>query len=352
MADTKICRKCGIEKPLSEFQTAGNRWHPDLQTRKKTCKVCCNPSLANLVVVQSYHGPVVTLIDARAAGLTRYFPAEPCSRGHIAERMVSNRICVVCLSGKTEVRHARVAPRRNAARVAKRADNLDEARSKGRERYAKDPGGEAAKMRAYRAENPETVKATQKRAYDKDPAARVAASIEWQRKNPVKRAAQSKRHREIHGLEMYVVQRKWVRANPDKRKAAEARFRKANPEKPALDGRRRRAQKHGAAGSHTLADVAIIRIAQGDLCANPMCYVSLAGKGHVDHNIPLSCGGSDSPENLHILCDSKAQKLSGRPYRASCNQSKGVRTNDEFLLWFAHEYGLKWPPETSREAAE
>jgi hypothetical protein len=33
---------------------------------------------------------------AKAQGLTRYFTGEPCSRGHVAERRVSNAICVDC----------------------------------------------------------------------------------------------------------------------------------------------------------------------------------------------------------------------------------------------------------------
>lgn len=34
--------------------------------------------------------------EARAAGSTRYFTGKPCPHGHVAERMVSDRQCVVC----------------------------------------------------------------------------------------------------------------------------------------------------------------------------------------------------------------------------------------------------------------
>jgi hypothetical protein len=35
---------------------------------------------------------------AKEAGMTRYFTGNPCSRGHIAERFVSTKACVVCAS--------------------------------------------------------------------------------------------------------------------------------------------------------------------------------------------------------------------------------------------------------------
>jgi hypothetical protein len=40
---------------------------------------------------------IVTLAEARAAGLKRYFTGKPCSRGHVVERQVSNQGCLQCL---------------------------------------------------------------------------------------------------------------------------------------------------------------------------------------------------------------------------------------------------------------
>ena len=33
---------------------------------------------------------------ARERGLVRYFTGKPCKHGHVAERLLSNRACVVC----------------------------------------------------------------------------------------------------------------------------------------------------------------------------------------------------------------------------------------------------------------
>lgn len=40
--------------------------------------------------------PIISRQEAKEAGLTRYFIARPCPKGHIAERLVSNYGCVVC----------------------------------------------------------------------------------------------------------------------------------------------------------------------------------------------------------------------------------------------------------------
>jgi hypothetical protein len=43
-----------------------------------------------------YSGELVSRIDAKAAGLTRYFTGKPCLHGHIAERMTRGTPCVEC----------------------------------------------------------------------------------------------------------------------------------------------------------------------------------------------------------------------------------------------------------------
>jgi len=41
---------------------------------------------------------------------------------------------------------------------------------------------------------------------------------------------------------------------------------------------------------------------------------------HVDHIVPIACGGPDTPENMQALCD-------------RCNQQKRDRDDTDFLLW-------------------
>jgi hypothetical protein len=39
----------------------------------------------------------ITRAEAKARGLKRYFTGKPCKRGHVCERIISNRRCVECL---------------------------------------------------------------------------------------------------------------------------------------------------------------------------------------------------------------------------------------------------------------
>lgn len=50
---------------------------------------------------------VISWKEARAQGLTCYFTGEPCSRGHVAERIFVNRSCVECKVLDDAVREAK-----------------------------------------------------------------------------------------------------------------------------------------------------------------------------------------------------------------------------------------------------
>ena len=43
---------------------------------------------------------VISATEAKNKGMTRYFTGAECPRGHVAERMVSTRSCVMCISEK------------------------------------------------------------------------------------------------------------------------------------------------------------------------------------------------------------------------------------------------------------
>jgi Recombination endonuclease VII len=54
---------------------------------------------------------LVTMANAKRQGDTRYFTGKPCRSGHIAERLVSNRSCSVCLQDKLNRRRTPEAKR-------------------------------------------------------------------------------------------------------------------------------------------------------------------------------------------------------------------------------------------------
>lgn len=120
---------------------------------------------------------------------------------------------------------------------------------------------------------------------------------------------------EIHELfESYGGEEAFINAmSDDEDDIIYSEFREYNKIKREI--RRSRIKENG--GTHTKKDVDEIRAAQGDICA--YCRISLHGKGHVDHILPLSRGGGDGKDNLQLTC-------------RSCNMIKGSSKSDELYM--------------------
>lgn len=139
----------------------------------------------------------------------------------------------------------------------------------------------------------------------------VECNREWSRiirkTNPSKKREKDRKYRNEN--------RDKVRENNQKRYAI---WKKNNPGAACAHARNCRSRRATAKGSHTAADIARIREAQRDRCANPACRIKLHGKGHVDHIQPLARGGSNWPRNLQLLCE-------------PCNRSKHAKDPIEFM---------------------
>jgi hypothetical protein len=82
--------------------------------------------------------------EAFESGKTRYFTGEPCKHGHIAERMVSNGVCVDCLNVRRQKNRGEAYERTKAWRLAH-------------------PGARAEESRRWRERHPELAKEIKQR---------------------------------------------------------------------------------------------------------------------------------------------------------------------------------------------
>lgn len=96
--------------------------------------------------------------EARAQGLTRYWTGNPCPQGHVAERMVSNGRCVVCMKAITKAKRPQYRERhREQMDEYQRAyyqENRERVLLRCRQYHAANRLQRAASIRAYREANP------------------------------------------------------------------------------------------------------------------------------------------------------------------------------------------------------
>jgi len=186
---------------------------------------------------------VISRDEAMASGAKRFFTGLPCPHGHIAERIVSSRMCMVCN------------------------------RLRGIANYAKDKQVYLNRMRDAYIADPEKFK-------------------EYQRQH---RAANLERVRER--------ERVYANKHGDRRSERAREWCAANPDRVRLLGRvkqlRRIARMKSAEGSFSANDVVEMLAEQGGGCK--LCS-AVVPPYHVDHIRPLSKGGSNYRTNLQLLC--------------------------------------------------
>lgn len=111
------------------------------------------------------HVDYVTKSEALVLGLRRYFTGRHCAQGHIAERAVSNHVCVECGKVSKEKRRAARRKKPKQVRIYGLTDEERGARKRilARARYAAHVESERIRCRKYRATNTDAVTATQRK---------------------------------------------------------------------------------------------------------------------------------------------------------------------------------------------
>lgn len=131
---------------------------------------------------------------------------------------------------------------------------------------------------------------------------KLKSTLKWQRENKEARAKISKRY-----LDKFSREEKRNRLNE---------WRAKNPEANRSAIARRRKQLRTSAKHYTAEDVKRIKTAQQNKCA--VCKTDVSKSFHVDHVIPVSAGGDNSPLNIQILCP-------------TCNLNKNAKDPIDFM---------------------
>jgi len=123
---------------------------------------------------------LVTMMDAKMAGLSRYFTGKPCPQGHISERFVSTRACSECAANK---KHSwnKVNPEKvNLQKRSWRNANIEKARTLNLANQKLHRDSANVRNRRWYAANVEQAR---------------AATSKWQKEHPAKALAKSMAYR-------------------------------------------------------------------------------------------------------------------------------------------------------------
>lgn len=214
----------------------------------------------------------ITRAQAQSEGLKRFYTAEPCRNGHVAERYTRGGHCMACQAVTQALWKERLGP-----------DGMRTTQKRYDDRYAE--------LHASR-KNDNSVRATRKKAAA-DPTWRARAAKKWNQENPVK--LREVRQRALAKLKA---------TNPLAVKLAQAARRAAY-----------RAKSAGAVSPQGLSAI-VRRVWQrsGACCA----ACAATGRLELDHIAALKNGGTNDETNFQFLC-------------ATCNRSKGTLDSRAWL---------------------
>lgn len=178
------------------------------------------------------------------------------------------------------------------------------------------PQQRQVKERKYKERNPDKYKAKRQRQYQ----SAKRRDVPWYKYNPdVQRERDRKRWRENPKRREYDRER-WQRRRETYNQQARERY-SANPWPKRLSELRHRTLKKSAPGAFTRDELLAKFSYWAWRCRYCRCELS-AKTATLDHRIPLHHGGTNWLANIVPACK-------------SCNSSKRIKREDEFIAWRA-----------------
>ena len=235
--------------------------------------------------------------------------------GIFSSRQIPQGRVVLYLQGVQTTISARSRRRYFTPQTKNNAEHSAQVAEYGRRYRAEHAEQERQRRRRYRLEHAEEIK-ERSRQYRIEHAERIVRQRHLHYLEHAERLkAVSRRYHSEHQEEANEYCHQYYIEHREKERERKRKYRTAHPDYDRARHARRRARKRSAGGTYTAEDVQRQYESQHGRCW--WCMAALNGIYHVDHLVPLSKGGHNSPSNLVVACP-------------SCNQKKHARMPDEF----------------------
>ena len=137
-------------------------------------------------------------------------------------------------------------------------------------------------------------------------ACQTAANILYQRQHPEGSKLRTQRYRAKYPEKNRDRQRAYRRDHVEQCREYNRGYRRRHPDRDLASVHKRRGFKRGNGGTYTPDDIRAQVLMQTNSRGELHCWwcdcVIMNDVYHIDHRIPLSRGGANSPENLCIAC--------------------------------------------------
>lgn len=171
----------------------------------------------------------------------------------------------------------------------------------------------------WRADNPERKKQHSKEWYAKnsDKTKAAAALSQWAKKNPERAKLNQSRWRKENPESNRMAVLKYKARFPEKVKESRANWWAKNPGARRIARQNYHARKIASGGKLSKGLATKLFKLQRGLCACG-CGKPLGENYHLDHRMPLALGGTNTDDNMQLLCP-------------TCNLQKSVKHPIEFM---------------------